>query len=249
MKRIHFLSLILLLLVLAGINAAQAPQPATLVAGSATLDEVKGQVTVTPPGGGAATPAQRGQAIAPETTVEVGSKGSALLHLEDGSQVLIKDNTRVVLKVPETSGNFLQVLLGKIVAKVQKRMNNAPSFRMGTPTAVITVRGTRFEVDVDRKGKTFVEVFEGVVEVGSMSAPNSPVLLRPGFHTNVDTTGAPESPQQRAYLRHPGGSGDATSWGGASYGNDDRTSTTGGEREGQAGQSSQPQEQETEPPH
>ena len=54
---------------------------------------------------------------------------------------------------------------GKILAQVQKRFGNAPSFRMGTPTAVITVRGTRFEVEVNKKNKTVVDVYEGVVAV------------------------------------------------------------------------------------
>jgi FecR-like protein len=190
--RIMLVMLVGLLLAAAGQD--KTPQPTTLAVGSATLDEIKGEVTVQPPQG---TPgkAQRGQTLAPETVIET-HNGSALLHLDDGSQVLIKKNSRVVLKVPnQGSGSFFELLLGKIIAKVQKRIGNAPSFRMGTPTAVVTVRGTQFEVDVDKKGKTYVLVFEGLVEVASVNAPQSPVLVRPGYRTTVSPAGMPEPPE------------------------------------------------------
>jgi ferric-dicitrate binding protein FerR (iron transport regulator) len=83
--------------------------------------------------------------------------------------------------------------MGKINAKVQKRLGNAPSFRMGTPTAVITVRGTRFSVDVDKKQRTHVEVYEGLVEVAGFFH-GAPVMLRPGFSTGVEQNRDPEQP-------------------------------------------------------
>jgi len=64
---------------------------------------------------------------------------------------------------------------------------------MGTPTAVITVRGTRFSVEVGKKQKTSVEVFEGLVEVGGFGQ-GPPVMLRPGFSTGVEQDRNPEPP-------------------------------------------------------
>jgi ferric-dicitrate binding protein FerR (iron transport regulator) len=84
-------------------------------------------------------------------------------------------------------------LMGKINAKVQKRLGNAPSFRMGTPTAVITVRGTRFAVDVDKKERTHVEVYEGLVEVAGF-LHGAPVMVRPGYSTGVEQNRDPEQP-------------------------------------------------------
>lgn len=198
------LSVGVLLLVLAGVPAAQAPQPqprsepqaTALAVGAATVDEIKGEVTVRLPNAAAATVPQRGQALAAETTIEIG-KGSALLHLEDGSEVLVKGHSRVVLKAPaQAPGDFFELLLGKIVAKVKKRLGNAPAFRMGTPTAVITVRGTRFQVEVNQKGRTYVEVYEGIVEVASLRALGHPVFLRPGFHTDVAPDRLPGRPSR-----------------------------------------------------
>jgi hypothetical protein len=111
--------------------------------------------------------------------------------------VLVKGHSRVVLKAPaQAPGNFFELLLGKIVAKVKKRLGNAPAFRLGTPTAVITVRGTRFQVEVNQKGKTYVEVYEGVVEVASLGALDQPVFLRPGYHTDVVPNHLPERPSR-----------------------------------------------------
>lgn len=183
---------------LLSLAAGQQPQtPATVAIGSATIAEVKGQVSlVLPDGSGPA--AQRGQVLPPGTRVET-QKGSALLNLQDGSQLLLKSHARVVLKSPnDDKGFFLELLLGKIVVKVQKRLSNEPPFRMGTPTAVITVRGTRFEVEVTKKNKTLVYVYEGVVEVNGFGPQSRPVLIRPGFATQVGLNREPDEPRRLA---------------------------------------------------
>jgi hypothetical protein len=184
----------MLLFVLAAATG-QNPEPVVVPAGSATIAELKGEVVFHSPQGEVITPAQ-GAALAVESTIET-TKGSVLLTLQDGSQVLVKGSSHVVLKSPTgEKGYWLELLLGKINAKVQKRLGNAPSFRMGTPTAVITVRGTRFSVTVNKKEKTSVEVYEGLVEVSGMhfGQMGAPVLLRPGFSTGVDMNRDPEAP-------------------------------------------------------
>jgi hypothetical protein len=246
MRYARLLPLALLLALLAGTPAAQAPQPATLTAGSATIDEIKGEVTVQPPNAAAAAP-QRGQVVIPESVIET-KKGSVVLHLEDGSQVLVQKNSRVVLKAPQSSlGHFFDLLLGKILAKVQKRTNNAPSFKMGTPTAVITVRGTRFEVSVNKEQRTFVDVYEGLVEVMSTAAPSRPVLLGPGFHTQVKMNEGPVRPERDAGFSDDDRMGGRL--GGVQSG-DDRSERVGGsQQEGtQPGTQTQQPEQENEPP-
>jgi len=171
----------------------QNPAPTALTVGSATIAELKGDATFHSPQGEAVT-AQRGTVLNPESKIDT-TKGSVLLDLQDGSQVLVKPNSHVVLKAPsQDKGYWLELLLGKINAKIQKRLGNTPSFRMGTPTAVITVRGTRFSVEVNKKQKTSVEVFEGIVEVGGFGQ-GPPVMLRPGFSTGVEQNRNPERPR------------------------------------------------------
>lgn len=207
MKRTNRLRVLLVMactLALSAAVAQEAPKaPEPLPVGSATIGQLKGDVSVIPPQGTPVT-AQRGAVLAPETIVET-RKGSAVLQLEDGSQVLVKSNTRVVLKAPpQSEGHFFDLLLGKIVAKVKKRLSESPSFRMGTPTAVITVRGTQFEVNFSKKGVTKVEVYEGLVEVGGVGVQGPPVLLQPGFGTEVRPQRLPEPPRRMSELFEPG---------------------------------------------
>lgn len=185
-----FVGLTVFLIVVA--VAGQNPSPTALPVGSAMVAELKGDVQVHSPQGDPVT-VQRGTSLPAESKIETG-KGSMLLDLQDGSQVLVKANSHVVLKAPnQEKGYWLELLLGKITAKVQKRLGNAPSFRMGTPTAVITVRGTRFSVDVDKKKKTHVEVYEGLVEVAGFFH-GAPVMVRPGYSTGVEQNRDPDRP-------------------------------------------------------
>ena len=179
-----------------GTATGQNPEPAPLPVGSATIAEMKGEVAFHSATGDVLT-GQRGTVLAAESKIDT-VKGSVLLTLQDGSQVLVKSNSHVVLKAPaQDKGFWLELLLGKINAQIQKRLGNEPSFRMGTPTAVITVRGTKFSVDVNKKQKTSVDVYEGLVEVSGLrdGQIGAPVLLRPGFSTGVDQNRDPEQPR------------------------------------------------------
>jgi len=204
--------------------------PTSLPVGSATVTEVKGVVSLHGPQGEAVA-GQRGVVLAAESTIET-QKGNLLLELQDGSQVLVKPHSRVVLKAPnQDKGFYFQLLIGKVVNKIQKRLGNTPSFRMGTPTAVVTVRGTRFEVEVTNKPRTYVVVYEGLVEVASMTGITPPVLVRPGFGTNVDRDREPSQPRE---IGDRGDRGDSQSG---------RNGEGFGSRNGSEGESRQPGQQ------
>jgi hypothetical protein len=173
----------------------ESPQAASLPSGSATISELKGDVVLRGPQGEAIT-GSRGLVLSAESTIET-AKGSLLLVLQDGSQVLVKSHSRVVLKAPDKDKGFsIELLIGKVLNKITKRLGNTPSFRMGTPTAVITVRGTRFEVEVNKKLRTSVVVYDGLVEVQGLMGAAPPVFVRPGFVTDVDRDRAPSRPRQ-----------------------------------------------------
>ena len=187
----------LTVLVVLTLAAGQNPQPQStpLPVGSATVGQVKGEVTLRSPQGSPLT-AQRGLVLGPESIIET-AKGSILLDLEDDSQVLVKPHSHIVLKAPNQDKGFsLELLIGKIIAKVHKRLGDTRSFRMGTPTAAITVRGTHFSVEVTKKNRTIVEVFEGLVQAEGLGGAGQPVLIKPGFSTRVEQDRAPEQPQE-----------------------------------------------------
>ena len=105
------------------------------------------------------------------------------------------------------------MLIGRVRAEIQKRLGTTPGFQIGTPSAVISVRGTVFDVEVNRAGLTEVDVREGVVQLDSVKGMGESVLIRAGFSSRVGFDSAPESPRpthdMRPDVERPGrGSGD-----------------------------------------
>jgi hypothetical protein len=118
-----------------------------------------------------------------------------------------------VLKQPETNGwRYVQVLMGRVRAEIQKRLGTTPGFQIGTPSAVISVRGTSFDVEVNRTGLTEVDVREGVVQLDSVKGMGESVLIRAGFSSRVGFESGPESPRPTREMRpdvdRPGRDGD-----------------------------------------
>lgn len=191
--RIAFL-MMLLALAPAGAQEPQ-PQAAALPVGRVIVAAIKGEVSFRSPAG-EMVQVSSGKELLPGSVIET-AKGTAVLDLQDGSQVQIKAHSRVTLRDPAEKEHFsLELFLGRLAAKIQKKMGSTPSFRMGTPTAVITVRGTSFDVEVNKKGRTQIYVYQGVVEVHGIGLGGPPVLLGPGFGTGVDPQRGPEEPRQ-----------------------------------------------------
>jgi len=199
-KYIHA-SLVGLLAVAA--SAAQQPPvaPASPVPYAGWLvSEWTGRVQLQLPGASLSAPT-RGESLPAGTEVDT-HEGLIVLVLEDESEVLLRPQTRVVLNQPGAGNwNYLQLLLGHIRASVRKRTGGAPPFQLGRPSAVIAVRGTRFDVEVNRHNVTEVDVFSGLVEVGSVAIPGQSVLVEPGFSTRVGPGGAPEPPIRTNEIR------------------------------------------------
>jgi hypothetical protein len=180
----------------------QEPAPTMVKApyAGATITDFKGKVGIRLPGQALAAPL-RGSILPPETEVNT-DDGHLLLRLADGSDVLVRSHTRLTVKQPETSGwRYLQLMIGRIQTQIQKHLGSTPPVQIGTPSAVISVRGTRFDVEVDRRGFTEVDVEEGVVELESASGRGSPVLITAGFSSRVSMESGPEVPRPTRDLR------------------------------------------------
>lgn len=177
-----------------------SPIPASVPYAGATISDFKGMVKLQTPAQGPISPT-RGLALPPATIVST-EEGKILLHLQDGSEVLVRPHTRVVLAKPTGSDwRYLQLIIGRIRTEVQKRLGGAPPFQIGTPSAVISVRGTRFLVEVNRHNVTQVDVQEGLVEIKSAIGLGSPVLVGPGFSGRVGEDSAPEPARPTRELR------------------------------------------------
>jgi hypothetical protein len=166
----------------------------------ATISDFKGKVSIQLPAQAFAAPV-RGEILPPDTTVST-DDGRLLLKLSDGSDVLVRAHTKLLLKQPEASGwKYFQLLMGRVRTQIQKRMGGSPAFQIGTPSAVISVRGTKFDVEVDRRGFTEVDVDEGVVELEAVTGRGQSVLITAGFSSRVGMEGGPEAPRPTQDLR------------------------------------------------
>lgn len=63
-----------------------------------------------------------------------------------------------------------------------------------TPSAVLAVRGTEYGLEVDKKGRTHVVVFAGVVEVADPAGAQPPVRVEAGQQTRAAGGEPPETP-------------------------------------------------------
>jgi hypothetical protein len=185
--------------VCAAAQQTSAPAASAPYAG-ATISDFKGKVSIQLPAQAFAAPV-RGEVLPPDTTVNT-DEGRLLLKLSDGSDVLVRPHTKLLLKQPEASGwKYFQLMLGRIRTQIQKRTGGSPAFQIGTPSAVISVRGTKFDVEVDRRGFTEVDVDEGVVELEAVTGRGESVLITAGFSSRVGMETGPEVPRPTQDLR------------------------------------------------
>jgi uncharacterized membrane protein YgcG len=200
MKNKSIFILIGIALYCTGAVAQQTAPAASAPYAGATISDFKGKVSIQLPAQAFIAPS-RGQLLPPDTTVST-EDGRMLLKLTDGSDVLVKPYTKILLKQPETSGwKYFQLILGRVRTQIQKRLNGAPAFQIGTPSAVISVRGTKFDVEVDRRGFTEVDVQEGVVELEAVTGRGTSVLITAGFSSRVGIETGPETPRPTQDLR------------------------------------------------
>jgi uncharacterized membrane protein YgcG len=181
-------------------NSTQSPLMSAPFAG-ATVSDFKGKVSIQLPGQGFSTPS-RSLVLPAETLISTEDSGRMLLRLGDGSDLLVRSNTRLVLKAPEPGAwRYVQMLFGHVRAEIQKRLGGAPGFQIGTPSAVISVRGTSFDVEVNRAGITEVDVHEGVVQLDSAKGMGESVLIRAGYSSRVGFESGPEAPRHTGDMR------------------------------------------------
>ena len=178
-----------------------APGPPPAPFAGALVSGWKGEVHVQVPGTTPARPA-RGQVLTSGTVLDTGDGRLVLVLRTDESEILVQPHTRLVVTEP-APGNWdaVEILLGRVRAYIRKRTGGAPPFQMGTPSAVIAVRGTRFDVEVNGRGVSEVDVFDGLVEVASSTIPGPPVLVSPGFSTRVGMGTPPEPPVPTGEIR------------------------------------------------
>jgi len=129
-----------------------------------------------------------GDSVQVRDLILTGPDGHALLQVSDGSTFEVFPNSRVVFrKNPPNWKDFLDVLVGRVRVHIEHFGNVPNPNRVLTPTAVISVRGTTFDISVDDDDETtLVEVEDGQVEVQHALLPRgNSKILNPGESLRV----------------------------------------------------------------
>ncbi len=116
-----------------------------------------------------------GDTIQVTQTIIAGPDGHATLQVTDGSTIEVYPNSELVFR--KNTGDWkdlLDLIIGRIRVHIEHFGTVPNPNRIMTPTAVISVRGTTFDVSVDEDDETTeVDVEEGTVVVGHKLLPSS----------------------------------------------------------------------------
>ena len=128
-----------------------------------------------------------GDSVLPKQVIITGPNSMAELKVADGSRFQIFPNSRVIFR--DNPGNWkdlLDISIGAVKVFIQKLGSQPNPNSVHTPTAVIAVRGTVFDVVVDpQDGTTIVSVDEGLVEVRHLTVMGPSKLLNAGESITV----------------------------------------------------------------
>lgn len=107
-----------------------------------------------------------GSTIQPQQMVKTGTDGYAVFEVSDGSTFEVFQNSEVIFRQnPSVLRDLVDMVIGRIRVHIEKIGGQPNPNNVRTPSAVISVRGTIFDVVVDTDDSTTVAVTEGLVAV------------------------------------------------------------------------------------
>lgn len=118
------------------------------------------------------------------------------LEMPDGSEIKINQNTVFDVKTIKTAARdnsdemSFTLFAGSIWAKFKKIVNSRQSRQIESPSAVVAIRGTTIEMDVNLQKRTLVRVIEGRVSVRSKGVAGE-VMVGSNQESTVDQGKAP----------------------------------------------------------
>jgi len=137
--------------------------------------------------------------------IVTGPDGFAVFQVSDGSTFEVYPNSRVTFRANSSNWkDLLDVWLGRVKVHIEKIGGQPNHNRIKTPTAVISVRGTTFDVAVEQEDSTLVSVEEGQVAVQHALLPNKdPKLVNAGESLRIyrDQPLAQASPNHDAVIQ------------------------------------------------
>ncbi|HTD21316.1 MAG TPA: FecR domain-containing protein [Terriglobales bacterium] len=150
-----------------------------------------------------AVPAQRSDPLYWQDTVRTESGGRIRIGLLDGSILNVGSQSSLTITKhdPATQQTQLELLYGRIRAKVVRIMQPGGSFKVRTPVAVAGVVGTRLDVATTNDTTVVLDLEDTVRVRNAEDRVAGEVILHPGEFTRVQrgmppTAPSPASPEQ-----------------------------------------------------
>lgn len=157
---------------------AETPLPAPA---AAAVVHAAGKTTVT--GRAGSRPAKRGDALTDGETLKTGARSEAIVEYPDGSRVKLRADSAFKLEVPAERDGLKGGLLSIGGAFARVARGKAGHFRLRTPTAVASVRGTEFFAAYGRHGDEgrdlWVCVGKGAIDLAADGTPD-PMVVKEG---------------------------------------------------------------------
>lgn len=166
-----------------GVSGIAARGGAVALAASTTLTVIGGDVQVSHAGGAFAS-ASDGEVLAPGDVIRTGPDTRAVLTYFEGSTVTIEPSSELAIEqaLVEPNGDTIVVMaqnLGRTWHVVTKLITGGSRYEVRTPAATASVRGTAFEVAVERGAtggvRTTVIATEGVVAAAAPPTTADPM--------------------------------------------------------------------------
>lgn len=160
----------------------------------ATLETMRNNVEVKSGSGTQWKKADKNAPLKQDDTIRTGSRSLARVKLEDGSRILLLQNSAAELENISSVEKAINLVSGRIRAIV-KKIQASGTFKIKTPIGVASVRGTDFEVEYD-DGVTTVRVNSGEVGVAKLGELDKEVTLLPGQEIKFKLEGELRDPVQ-----------------------------------------------------
>jgi hypothetical protein len=162
--------------------------PSALFAqGTLLVSRTDGQAERRTASGKAFSPLAVNQAVQAGDEIRTGPDSQVILAVPgDGSYMVVSENSKLIVE-DFWSGSFksiVNVMLGQVRFYIQRLGGRPNPYAVRTPTALIAVRGTTFDVSVDDAQFAEVRCFDGRVTVVE-NLTDREVVLEPGYKTLV----------------------------------------------------------------
>ncbi|MBA4397030.1 MAG: hypothetical protein C0394_06580 [Syntrophus sp. (in: bacteria)] len=159
---------------------------------------VQGDAKAQPGGQGAWVSLKTGDMVSQKSNLKTGTESALEITFADGSSFFLRSDTQMGILTAQKvlSSNLMRDLYlgaGRVLTTVKGATGAASRFKIHTPSAIASVRGTEFRVAVDDSQKTYAEVMKSIVTV---AAAEKSVELSQGEGTMVEK-GAPPLPPRK----------------------------------------------------